>query len=149
MDIPTIVTSDYQHPKPSRQVNLKQYDDDSRGDARFLKYADALRKSDLAVCKQLREDWAHELEITTKFDTLERMWFSEMGHYIKEIQIVRRECAGYKKLTEGYLKRLEHDPSAPNADTLIRQGKEILTQVEKARLKHVKVSVPLIFKVIK
>jgi hypothetical protein len=140
-----IVTHKNQHPKPCRPINTKQNDASSRGDIRFLKYADALRAGNIDECIKLRTEWSNEREIITKFNTLERLWLSEMTHYIKEIQISRRERDGYKKLVEGYEKKLNGDKSVPNANTLIKWGRDIIAQAEEARLTHIEVEVPLLF----
>lgn len=92
----------------------------AEGDPRFHEYADALRAGDMDTCERLRQGARREREITTKFDTLERMWLSEMRSYVREIQILRRERDGWHKVAEG--KKVE--------------GRAYLNQAEEARTDH-------------
>lgn len=125
------------HKKPQEPVE--------KSDPRFLEYADALRAGDVARCEALRHACRRQPEVSTKFDTLERIWLSEMNIYIREIQITQRERDGWSKLAEARRKLIENEKGAPTPKILMRQGSAMLEQAEDARLDQPEVIVPRLF----
>ena len=110
-------------------------------DSRFSDYAEALKNGDTELCVKMRQDNVNQCEIIAKFDTLERMWLSLMGRYVREIQILRREREGYRNLAEGHRKTLENDRTLPQVRTHLRRGAGLLSQAEAAREDHEEVEV--------
>lgn len=141
MDTMIQTLSNYQAPKKVAPTTDKNTEDDRR----FDEYADALKAGDVYTCKVLRSDNKDDNVILGKFDMIERMWLAEMSHYVREVQIVRRERDGWEKLAEGYRKKLEEDKTLPAPTTMIRRGNALLEQAAEAREKHVDLEIPLGF----
>ena len=143
--VDTITHSSYQAPKKVAPVT----DRHSENDDRFDKYADALKAGDTYACKILRADNRGDEMIISKFDMLERMWVAEMSRYVREVQIVRRERDGWRKLAEGWQKKLECDSTLPTHKTMIRRGYSLLEQAAEARNTHIDLEIPLGFSGVK
>lgn len=131
----------YQTPKKVSPITGRNSEDDGR----FNAYADALKAGDTHTCKTLRSDNKEDMVVLRKFDMIERMWLAEMSHYVREVQIVRRERDGWEKLAEGYRKKLEGDKTLPPFTTMIQRGNALLEQATEARVKHVDLEIPLGF----
>lgn len=141
MDTMIKTLSNYQAPKKVASITDKNMEDDGR----FDKYADALKAGDVYTCKVLRADNKDDTVILRKFDMLERMWLAEMSHYVREVQIARRERDGWERLAEGYRKKLEGDKTLPSPTTMIQRGNALLEQAAEARKKHIDLEIPLGF----
>lgn len=109
----------------------------------FLAYAEALRGGDLDECDRIRQVCGHEVQ--TKIETLERIWLTEMQHYIREMAILERERDGWRKLALAREKKLTGDKGPPTPITLTRHGNNMLAQAEEARLDQPEIVIPRIF----
>ena len=114
-------------------------------DTRFRDYLTALRAGDFDTCEALRNGHSDDIELMTKFRTLDQSFLKQMTMYLREIQITRRERDAWKSLADGRLKKIMGDRSGPSAWTLTTRGEAMLEQTEQARAEHELVEVPLGF----
>lgn len=139
------IIKDHQSEKPCKRIRQTYAGCDFEGDPRFRDYAKALKEGDLDTCSELQDRWQDDQEIITKFQTIERMWIAMMARYVREIQISQRERDGYRKLADGFRRKLEKERTHPWPGTQIRRGKAIIEQAEQARIDHTEVIVPKMF----
>lgn len=132
------ILDNYQSPKKISPISDRYEENDTR----FCEYADALKAGDLDTCAKLRAKSMDDQKIICKFGMLERIWLKEMSHYVREVQIVRRERDGWQNVAIGYQKKLQNDKTPPTSNTMIQRGKKLLQQAIEARELHVEVEIP-------
>lgn len=140
---PIRIMENYQAPKTGQPI-VNKY---KKGgcDTRFRDYLTAIRAGDFDTCEALRNEHNEDIELMTKFRTIDQSFLRQMTMYLREIQITRRERDAWKSLADGRLKKIEGDHSGPNVWTLIQRGEAMLKQTAKARTEHELVEVPLGF----
>lgn len=136
----------YQTPKPRQDPPFGRHREKGyQGDVRFRDYLIAIRAGDFDACESLRDAHSDDVELLTKFKTIEQMFLRQTALYVREIQIIRRERDGWKSLADGRLKKIEGDRSAPSIWTLTQRGEAMLKQTAKARVEHELVEIPVGF----
>lgn len=129
INVPKIVTN-HQADKPVSLTGDKFCDGSGfQGDVRFKEYADAMKAGDLATCDSLRRLHNEDDEFISKCNTLERKWLIQMGTYIREIQIARREAMGWRYVATGLAKY----PLSATDHKKIRTGHAMIQQASNAK----------------
>lgn len=143
---PVRIMDNYQTPKARQEAPYGRHREKGyQGDVRFRDYLIAIRAGDFDTCKALRDANVDDVELMTKFKTIDESCLQQMALYLREIQITRRERDAWKSLADGRLKKIEGDRSGPSAWTLTHRGEAMLEQAGKARTEHELVEVPLGF----
>ena len=72
---------------------------ESDTDSRLIEYIEALKTGDINKVVELR---SLHLDLSTRFETVERINSGTLALYSREIQILRLEIEGWKSISDGH-----------------------------------------------